>query len=181
MGEVAKIMGPFEKQPKPNAAKFPYALSWKWRILRLGQTRSIIVSIRISSGVSGLWSHHSARPCMPIFKNSARRCRVWLWLGDDRCELLTPSRNKLAIRSVASCWTFQSTAASSGSPLAPNKRTRARVGCSCTKMKNEAIASRTRWWAGAEFCNISLPVEMSLSLASLMTSMKASYFESKWS
>jgi hypothetical protein len=50
MSEVAKIMGPFEKQLKPNAAKFPYALSWKWRILRLGQTRSIIVSIRISRG-----------------------------------------------------------------------------------------------------------------------------------
>lgn len=29
MEEVAKIMGPFEKQPKPNAAKCPYALSWK--------------------------------------------------------------------------------------------------------------------------------------------------------
>ena len=29
MEEVAKIIGPFEKQLKLNAAKFPYVLSWK--------------------------------------------------------------------------------------------------------------------------------------------------------
>ncbi len=33
MVEVAKIIGPFEKQPKLNAAKFPYVLFWKLEIL----------------------------------------------------------------------------------------------------------------------------------------------------